>query len=435
MNRKLSGIYFLSAAALAVGIFGAGCDDKSPLGGDELLKQCGLVCSDQHVADGYASISGVASLDAFFGSVVRFNGAASGVTDGIRGELDAIALSVGLKAGASGADIKAKVAAQIAANVDGSLTIKAEPPKCSVTAKATLEAQAQCDVDVDPGSATVKCEGSCDVQAGAQVDCGADATVTCTVTDPSVKCDLGCKGTCQLDVAAKCEGTCHGDCTGTCSVKDASGQCAGSCSGTCKGSCELAASGSCSGSCHGSCSYTPPSGKCDASAQAHCSAKAGASVDCKGSCSGSVTPPSAKAECQASAKADASVNAEGTPPSLNVTFQLKATVAADATASAKFTAWLEGFKGHVSALVALQAKAQGLATAATDLAGSAEGAVKGSITDLQAKGGLDLKTTVGLGCALSEVPNAIALVKSAGEDVTTNVQGAVTVLGSVGLGS
>jgi hypothetical protein len=246
-----------------------------------------------------------------------------------------------------------------------------------------------------------------------------------------LKCSGTCKGDCQLDAAAECSGTCQGTCMGTCSVKDASGNCAGSCMGMCKGNCKLEAAASCSGSCKGECTYTPPMAMCDASAQAHCDAKANAQVDCKGSCSGQVTPPMAKAECQASAKADASISADCKPPSLNVSYQLNATAMGDAMAAASFQAWVEGFKGHIAAILAFRAKLDGLATVGGDLVANGQAAIQGSIK-ATLNGKLDLKTTVGLGCAVDEVPKAIALVSDSADKLKASASASLDILGTVG---
>jgi hypothetical protein len=437
MNRKLRGLMY-TIPGFAIGVVAAtSCSGKDALGGlaNDLAAQCGLVCpgDGEHIADGNASISGVASVDAFFSSVVRFQTTADAISGGIQAELDAIAASVGAKAG-DNADLKLKLKAQFDANISGGLKVTYQPPQCTVSAKATLEAQAKCDASIKPGMASVKCEGSCTADAGVKVDCGASATLKCTGTAPMLTCMGECKGDCQLDAAASCSGTCNGTCSGTCTVKDAAGNCAGSCMGMCKGTCKLEAAASCSGSCKGECTYTPPSGMCDASAQAHCDAMANAEVECKGSCSGKVTPPMAKAECEASAKADASISADCKPPSLNVSYQFNAMIMGDATGmgAAKFQAWLEGFKGHVSAILAYRAKLDGLATVGTDLAGSAQGAIEGSI-NATLKGKLDLKASIGLKCALDEVPGAIKLVKDSGTKLQASAQGSLDVLGSIGV--
>src|SRR6188768_3638794 len=103
------------AAGLLLAVAGAfstqACDDKdSPLG--DLAAQCGLVCSEKGVAEGNASISGVANIDAFFSSVVNFNAKANLVSGNINAELAKIKASLGLKADAKGADVKAAMIAK-----------------------------------------------------------------------------------------------------------------------------------------------------------------------------------------------------------------------------------------------------------------------------------------------------------------------------------
>jgi hypothetical protein len=158
---------------------------------------------------------------------------------------------------------------------------------------------------------------------------------------------------------------------------------------------------------------------------------AGAKVDCKGSCTGQVTPPSASAECTASAKANASISADCKPPALEVSFKLNAMASGDAMASASFQAWLEGFKGHVSAILAYKAKLDGLATAGGDIASGAEAAITGSIKDLQ--GSTNAHVVFGAGCALTELPKAVGVVKDSATKLTASGQAAIDVLGSVGV--
>ena len=132
-----------------------GCDDAV----GNLAEQCGLTCAAEGVLEGNASISGVASVDAFFGAVVTFSRVSLEIAGGIQAELDAIALSVGLEPGAAGADIKAAIQAKLSAAVDGGLQVKYAPPRCEVSVEATLEATAKCDAEIDPGMATVECQG------------------------------------------------------------------------------------------------------------------------------------------------------------------------------------------------------------------------------------------------------------------------------------
>jgi hypothetical protein len=432
MNWKLRGLTCLSGAALAAGLFGSGCSAA-----EAAAEQCGFVCpaEGEGVAAGNASISGVVSVDAFFGSVVRFDAEAKAITEGIQAELDAIAESVGVAKGSGAAAIKAGIEAQLEGKIDGSLTIKAAPPKCEVSARATLEAQAKCDASIDPGSASVKCEGSCKVEASAEASCEGSATLKCEGTAPSLDCQGSCQGSCQLTVAAACEGTCKGTCDGTCTVTNAQGDCEGKCEGNCEGTCELEAGGNCGGSCEGKCTYEPGSAGCSGGAEVKCEAQASGSVDCKGTCEGKVTPPSAKAECEASAKADASVSASCSPPSLTVDFQLDASLqgSANAAARAEFIAWIDELKGHVSAILAYRAKLDGVLEAGGEIGASAEAAIKGSI-EAQANGDISASAAFGLGCALAELPVAVGMITASVEGLTTSASASLEVLGSVGLG-
>src|SRR5690606_35678726 len=142
----------LALAGMTAGMM-TGCGEGTPgvPGVDELIEQCGLTCAADGVAEGNFALSGVAGVDAFFGSVVRFETAASQVNASIRAELDGIALSLGLEKGASAAEIKAALDAKIEANVEGSLEIKYAAPKCEISASVTAEATAKCDASVDAG--------------------------------------------------------------------------------------------------------------------------------------------------------------------------------------------------------------------------------------------------------------------------------------------
>jgi hypothetical protein len=390
-----------------------------------------LRCPEQGVANGNATISGVASVDGFFGSVIRFQVAATRISDGIRTELDAIAASVGGRPGDDD-ELKAKLDAKLKENVDGALRVSYEPPRCVVSATALLAAQTKCDGTIDPGSASVRCKGTCGVEAGVAVACGGHATVSCIGTAPDLNCTGACRGDCELTEAAACYGVCHGTCDGTCTVRDATGVCAGSCDGTCQGTCTLEAAASCSGRCKGQCTYAPSDFACESTAQAQCTADAAGDVECKGVCSGEVTPADGKAECQANLRADASVEAECKPPSLNVSYQLNAATAGDPMATASFQAWLESFKRHVSTIAAYEAKVNAMVSVGTDIAANGGRAVKNSI-DTQLKGKLTLRVTVGMLCAIPELPHAIGIVNDAVATVTAERNAAVDVLSSVGV--
>lgn len=386
---------------------------------------CDLKCPAEGLIDGNASISGLASVDAFFAAVVGFNKAAVAVEAGVSAELRAIAVSLELDAGASAADIRAALELKLAGAVDGGLKISYAPPRCTVDAKVAIDATAKCDAEVDPGELKVECKGTCTVDASAEASCDASAKVTCKGTAPQLACSGSCTGTCELSGDLQCNGTCNGECDGTCTVTGANGQCAGECMGQCKGSCELRAGASCAGKCQGSCEYEAPEGKCEGGAELRCEASADASASCDGSCDGEVVPPKAKAECEASVDAEAKLQAECTPPSLEIGWQWSAELMADAAAQAEFKAWVEGFRGRYAALLAASARAElvlkageGLGKAAVDLVGSVQ-------SDFAADA--SVRATIGIGCAVDQL-------KVVGEvlgDSTTALTGSVSAVGEV----
>ncbi|MBK8263014.1 MAG: hypothetical protein IPK80_16960 [Nannocystis sp.] len=420
INSKTFG---LMASGLLFG-FGAvgmqGCDD--------LAEQCGLTCPSKGIVEGNASISGVASIDAFFGAVVDYKAAADSVNSGIRVQLDAIAIGVGLEPGATGAEIKAGIQAKLDANISGSLTVNAQPAKCQASVEVAASAAAECDVEVDPGSIEVKCEGSCTIDASAQADCSAMGNLRCTGTAPNLECSGTCTGECNLEVAASCEGTCRGACDAECSVVDSSGNCAGQCMGNCQGSCELNAGGSCSGKCEGSCEYTPPGAECEANAEAKCTAAAEANVECKGGCEGDVRPPEVKAECKATVEAKAEASVECTPPSIDIAWQWKAGV--DADAQAEFKAWINTFKGQLGGLLAATAKAEILVAGAGNLSAAANAAVKGGIEEIKASG--DLKAKIGAGCALEQLSSVVSVLGGVGTSLQGSLSASVEITAMAG---
>ncbi len=410
--------------ALAV-LFGAGVSllqacEEGPAG------VCGLECPAQGVLEGNASISGLTSVDAFFAAVVGFNQAALEVQAGVDAELRAIAASLGLEAGAGPAEIRAAIAGKLEEHVEGGLKIEYAAPRCTVDAKVAVDAAARCDAEVDPGSAKIECKGTCTVDASASAECDASAKVICKGTAPALNCSGSCTGTCELAGAMQCNGTCNGGCDGECSVRGADGQCAGECMGACMGSCELRAGASCEGKCQGSCEYEAPDGKCEADAELRCQASADASASCQGSCDGEVVPPKARAECEASVDAEARVRAECTPPSLEIRWQWKAGVEADA--QAKFKAWVEGFRGRYAALLAASARAElvlgasaGLGQAAVDLIAGLPGELAGDAS---------LRATAGLRCALPELEAVAEAIAGGGAALSGSVSAVAEVSGA-----
>ncbi len=403
------------------------CDDNG------IAAQCGLTCPGDGVLQGNASISGLSNVDAFFGAVVSVNQASVELENSVVAELRGIAGLLGLdgtaelSTGELAAAVKAGLDAKIAANVQGDLNVRFQPPRCEADLEVTANAAAQCDVNVDPGSVRASCSGRCEISVEAQAECQANGTLECRGQAPNLECSGACSGTCQLAVAATCEGVCNGTCNGNCSSENLNGQCNGSCDGTCEGSCELSAGGSCSGKCEGECTYTPPSGTCEASAQASCEFDANAEASCSGKCEGEVVPPEVSAECKASVDAKAKAELVCRPPELDVQFQFRGDVNADA--QAEFRAFLRGFKGRFAALLAVQARLQALGSASANLGIAAQGAVEQSFNAIF---GADpsLKATIGVGCALSELGN----VGTATQQATARVESSVSAVATVSSG-
>jgi len=74
MRSNQISLIFIAASSLLV----ASCGDDGGIPGPGDL--CGLECGT--LAEGSASISGIASVDAFFSSVISFEGKANGVSAG-----------------------------------------------------------------------------------------------------------------------------------------------------------------------------------------------------------------------------------------------------------------------------------------------------------------------------------------------------------------
>ncbi|EDM75206.1 hypothetical protein PPSIR1_41054 [Plesiocystis pacifica SIR-1] len=438
---KKTFVPFLACGLISgLAITAPGCDVA-----EDLAKQCGLVCPDNGIAEGNASISGVVSIDAFFGAVIAVRDAAATVSGNVRGELEGIAASLEIEGYQElsfdelALAVQGGLQAKFEANLEGGLTISFEPPRCQANVDIAVQAAAECDVDVDPGMIEVQCMGSCEVSAEVAAQCEAEGTLECTGKAPDFSCSGTCSGSCQLDVAAGCSGTCSGTCSGECSAcvggeceTDGMGNitnCAGSCSANCEGTCELEAGGECGGRCEGECTYMPAEGGCEAGATAKCDVSAMADVECQGGCEGDVQPPEVSAECQASVEAKAEASVECTPPSLSVEFQFAAGL--DADAQAEFKIWLEGFKTRFAAMAAASAKLDGVSVALEGLLSASVDLIPNVIADLEAEGGLDLSATIGLSCALTEAEFVGEALAGATTDVTGSLSAFTMISGSV----
>jgi len=401
-----------------------------------LAKQCGIdVDCKAGIAEGNASISGVASVDAFFGAVLDYQTKEDQASADIDAKLDAVRADFGI---AADADLKAELSAQIQQNLESGVTVHTEPASCAVDTQAVLDAQAKCDESIDPGKATVMCAGKCDVQADVQVDCGADAHLDCTINPGMASCSGSCSGSCstQLSVAASCDGVCRGACSGNCNAfSDSAGTtCAGACDGMCQGSCEhtAMASASCTGSCSGECTVQAQSGTCQGAVSAQCEQSGSAMVACRGRCHGHVVPPKAKAECEAHARARAKLDVECTPPRLAVDYTLKSD--ADAQGQAHFVAALENLRARLPGLLAARERAGSVVGAGTDLVADAKVALKAGITTAEkavVKG--DLRTVFGLTCAAREADHVADVLKDSSDRLANSVRGCDDVKGALGM--
>ncbi len=311
---------------------GSGCDDN-PLDT--------LCCSDFDVG---ADLSGVnfeadATFNAWIQAVADFSGVANAMVTDVSASCRALAIDLGADQEQpdepSAPDEKVAfwcnlAVAQINAEIvaEGSLTITAQPPSCTVDVQAQASCEGGCTVDAqcDPGGVEVRCTGG----------------------ELKGKCEGSCSGKCEgsanLAVACEgsCSGTCEGTCSGNCSAEGPGGSCKGSCDGTCEGECrgecemEAGAEVECSGECSGGCDVELKAPKCE----------------------GEIDPPQCDvdADCQASCEASASAKAECKPPSIEIAFS--------GTIDAAMNAKLGALKLHLPNIF-LAARAKGEALVAT----------------------------------------------------------------------
>lgn len=450
MRKIVSGLALLTAT---LGLSSCGEDgltnplDKNPLA-NELLQQCGLDCKG--VIESRGSLSGDAKLDAFFTAVVSFDAQARLIEADIEAALREMALAAGaeVEAGADIKDLSAAIEAQVKGGfdgkIDGGLELVYEPPRCAVSAQATLEAAARCDASVDPGKASVECKGECVAEVEAMASC--EGELKCTGKAPSFACEGECTGSCELDVGATCEGTCNGvckldgtaacdgECKGTLTDGMCDGECdvraGGTCSGTCEGSCELAAGGTCEGKCKGECTWDPGEAECQG--RASCEASGSASVECKGECKGEVEPPKVDAECEASVKAEANMKAECHPPKVDLKYELNADgeLYGDVDAQAEFAAQMEAFAKAYGKLVAKMGKLEMVLSAGGELRDAAETTIS-SAAEAIVDGDANWGAKAGAYCAVSQAGPTASLLASAAQRLNGSLQVVVELTGAV----
>jgi modification target Cys-rich repeat protein len=261
---------------------------------------------------GFGASAAAKSLSNFIGAAGEFAAAADDISRTLENACKDMGRELGVSDGEMAASgdtppvkaacdaVSAKIRAEMSAMREANLTIVVEssPPQCTVSVDAYANCTAECDVNVDPGEATMECEGG-EMRGG----CSAECTGSCSA-NASAQCSGSCEGTCE----GGCQGTCNGACDGNCSSHDANGQCNGTCSGTCEGTCTANCEGSCSGSC-----VVEASGSCEGECRGGCSVEFE-----EPTCTGTVRAPSASADCSADCDARLDAQAECTPGSVVV---------------------------------------------------------------------------------------------------------------------
>ncbi|MCC6553033.1 MAG: hypothetical protein IT372_08430 [Polyangiaceae bacterium] len=353
------------------------------------------VGADLSAADWGIEGSANVTFSAFMQASADFAGVTTAVVNDVAAACQAMAVDMGADENAvTETDAAARAehwcqlaVAQIDAvvNANGSITVVAQPPKCSFSASAQANCEASCSANVE-----------CEAQLG-------DIEARCDPGKLSGKCEAECTGACEgsANLAVTCEGTCSGTCEGTCngncSVQGPNGECRGACDGECqgecRGSCQVAggANVQCEGNCTGGCSVDLKAPKCTAELTPP-------SADCQGS-----------AECSGSCKASASAKAECTPGSVEIV----ATGNIDVRAIASLKLNLPKI------LLIAEARGEALLQNATVLA-QLTGDLVVSAPDLSLKAGL---------CA---IPAAEALATAAA-NLDASVSASASIMGSVGL--
>lgn len=406
---------------------------------------CGLVCPERGLLDGNPNISGVVSIDKFFGAIIDVRAAALDTSATVRVELEGMAVSLGIEGYADlslhnlTAAVSAELDAKFEAALAGGLQITAEPVRCGANIELALQAAAECDGEVDPSTIQAHCQGWCEVSAEVAAACEATGVLVCTGQAPDFACPGSCVGACQLAVAAGCEGSCRGTCEGECSsctggscttdIQGAVTNCNGSCSAKCQGTCELAAGGTCSGRCEGACTYSPV-GSCLANATTKCDVSAMSEVECQGKCEQrDVELSGVSDECEASVSAKSKASVECTPPSLAVRYQLRASL--DADAQAEFRIWLNGFERRFSAMLAASAKLEGIEAAADGLITANQNHAFAD-TWSAPTGSESIRVFIGMACAASELQHMGAALHDATTATKTSVSTVTRIAASVG---
>jgi hypothetical protein len=337
-----------------------------------------------------AGLSAAANLEKL---AVRIEGQVASACGGLAKDLGATDAQLTPKEPGPGkrAEAACSVAAgllgEYKAKVQGTLSVRAQPPRCSASMDAMADCAARCDANVQPGQVDVRCEGG-----ELSGRCGGQCQGTCTV-EGGARCEGSCSGQCTGACDAGFSGRCDGACEGKCDGQTASGKCAGTCEGKCGGG----ASGSCSGTCKGQCSAAcemQASGQCEGTCTGQCSVEMEAPK-----CTGNVEPPRMSAECEANCDAEVSANVECTPGRVDVSIQ-----GADAQAAARLRTALS------NNLPQLLEVTVGLRGAAEEVVGSVQTSLQGLQAVVQSGAEAALKVGPCVAAALQAQARATATI-------------------------
>ncbi len=272
----------------------------------QVISDC-LECLCGDVSEGDFGITGNAKVDSFFAAAIELDASTQLANMRMEAALSDLAVALGLTEDADLDAIRDGLADSMA-GVSLEADLQVEPPRCEADINVAVQAAAECDVDVDPGSVEVRCEGHCSGTCYAQCD------GECRIPSVEAYCEGSCHGSCYVDIDTECWGTCHGECDGNCTYLEEGGQCAGACDGVCTGYCETRVEGDCTGECYGECTVTADPGGCNG----HC--EGGCQGHCEGGCEGEIVPPSVDVDCQAQveARVEASVECEPAEVTLDI---------------------------------------------------------------------------------------------------------------------
>jgi hypothetical protein len=281
----------LALAGVAVIPF-AGCDAVDTLCCTDFTPGADLSTVEWGM-DGEAEVT----YGAFMQATADFTGTATAVVNDVASACQTIAVDLGAEPGAikeTEPDKRAsawcaEAITQInTAKAGGTLTVRYQPPSCTIAANVQASCEAKCSANVmceiTPGEIIARCDpGKLSGQ------CEANCTGTC---EGSANLAVNCEGTCQ----GTCEGQCSGNCSSTTTNGECKGSCDGQCTGQCRGSCAIDANAmvQCNADCTGGCEIEVKAPKCKAELQPP-RAECQGSAECSGSCEASA---SAKAECK-----------------------------------------------------------------------------------------------------------------------------------------